>query len=141
MTYALAWALQQGLYQLLTTDAACVSVFGGRVYDAAPPFGPDAEAEGVYLTLGEEEARDWSTGSDTGAEHLVRLDVHAPRQSYGEAKAAAAAVSDAVLSGTMTLPRGRQINARFVDAKTGRDEAGRLRRIEMRFRIVLEDTL
>ncbi|MEM0990721.1 MAG: DUF3168 domain-containing protein [Pseudomonadota bacterium] len=141
MTYALAWPLQQGLYELLTTNAACQAFFGNRVHDAAPPFGPDAAAEGLYLTIGDEEVRDWSTGCDQGAEHFIRLDVHAPRQSYAEAKEAAAAVSDAVLTGPIQLARGALVNARFVDARTARDEAGQLRRIEMRFRIILEDTL
>ena len=141
MTYALAWPLQEGLYSLLTTDPGCTAQLGGRVYETPPPFGPDAAAEGVYLTLGDEEARDWSTSSDQGSEHFVRLDIHAARQSYAEAKAAAAAVSDAVLAGTLSMTRGRLISARFVDAKTDRDEAGQLRRIELRFRQVLEDTL
>ena len=140
MTYALAWPLQEALYTLFTTDPGCVAAFGGRVHDGPPPL-TDAEAEGAYLVLGDEEARDWSTKTDDGAEHLVRVDVYVPRRGYGEAKRAAAAVSDAVLTGAITPARGHVVNARFTDARTDRDQNDALRRIRLRFRITLEDTV
>ena len=139
MTYALAWPLQEALFQLLTTDAACIAAFGGRVFDGPPPL-TRADEEGAYLILGDEEARDWSTKTETGAVHLIQLDVHAPRHGFGDAKRAAAAASDAVLSGAITPSRGHVVNARFVDARTDRDQNDALRRIRMRFRLVLEDT-
>ena len=140
MTYALAWPLQEALFALITSDPSCNSFFGSRVYDFAQPFGDEAEAEGPYLIIGDEEARDWSTASDDGAVHTVRLDVWAPRLSFDEAKRAAGAVSDAVLTGDILPTRGRVINARFIDAKTRRTENDALRGIQMRFRIVVEDT-
>ena len=141
MTYALSWPLQEALFSLISSDPSCASFFGNRIYDFAQPFGPDAEAEGPYLIIGDEEARDWSTASDDGAVHIVRLDVWAPRLSFNEAKRAAGAVSDAVLSGDLVPSRGQVINARFVDAKTRRTENDALRGIQMRFRIVVEDSL
>ncbi|MFK7945443.1 MAG: DUF3168 domain-containing protein [Paracoccaceae bacterium] len=139
MTYALAWPLQEALYSLFTTDAACVVAFDGRVHDGPPPL-TNAEAEGAYLVLGDEEARDWSTKTDDGAVHLVRVDVHVPRRGFGEAKRAAAAVSDAMLTGPISPARGHVVNARFVDARTEREENDALRRIRLQFRITLEDT-
>lgn len=141
MTYALSWPLQEALFSVISADAACTGFFGNRVYDFAQPFGDEAEAEGPYLIIGDEEARDWSTASDDGAVHTVRLDVWAPRFSFNEAKRAAGAVSDAVLTGDISPSRGRVINARFIDAKTRRTENDALRGIQMRFRIVVEDTL
>lgn len=140
MTYALGWPLQEALYAALSADAECAAFFGTRIHDAPPRFGPDAEAEGLYLVIGDERVRDWSTASDEGAVHQVRLDVYAPRRSFAEAKQAAAAVSAVVLNGALALTRGRVVNARFVDARTGRAENDSLRRIAMRFRITLEDT-
>ncbi len=140
MTYALSWPLQKALYELIGTDAACLQHFGQRIYDAAPPFLGEQAPEGIYLTFGDEEVTDWSTGTDAGAVHLVKLTVHAPRRGFSEAKQAASAVSDAILGGALAPSRGRIVNARFVDARTGRSEADALRRIDMRFRITIEDT-
>lgn len=139
MTYALSWPLQQGLFQLISNDAACNTFFGGRIYDA-PPHLAGEEPEGLYLSFGDEQASDWSTASDAGAVHLVTLTVHAPRRGFSEAKQAAAAVSDAVLLGGIMPSRGRVVNARFVDARTRRADADAQRRIDLRFRITLEDT-
>ena len=140
MTYALSWPLQEGIYSAICANQVCGEFFAHRVFDGPAPFQGDAEVEGLFLTLGDEQVRDWSTGTDSGAEHLVTLTVHAPRRSFGEAKQAAAAVSDALLLGAVTLTRGRVINARFTEARTRRLERDALRQIEMRFRFVVEDT-
>jgi hypothetical protein len=141
MTYALSWPLQQALHSAIAADAGCAAFFGPRIYDAAPPFGPDAQAEGLYLTIGDETVVDWSTATDRGARHQVTLTVYAPRHGYAEAKQAAAAVSDVLLDGTLAPERGRIVDARFMGARTRRAEGDALRRIEMRFSIVLEDTV
>ncbi len=140
MTYALSWPLQEGIFSAICADGACVGFFDHRVFDGPAPFQGEAEAEGLFLTLGDEQARDWSTTSDSGAEHIVVLTVHAPRRSFGEAKQAAAAVSDALLAAPLTLSRGRVVNARFAEARTRRLERDALRQVEMRFRFVVEDT-
>ncbi len=140
MTYALAWPLQEALFTALCDEPSCAEHFKGQIYDAPLPFSGDAAPEGLYLILGDEDAQDWSTGSDQGAVHLVSLNIHAPRRGFAEAKRAAAHISDTLLAGGLTLSRGRVVNVRFVDARTHREEADALRRIEMRFRITLEDT-
>ena len=140
MTYALAWPLQEALFTALCQNPLCAEHFNGQIYDAPLPFVGDAAPDGLYLILGDEEAQDWSTASDQGAVHLVSLNIHAPRRGFAEAKRAAAEISDALLAGVLTPSRGRVVNIRFVDARTHREEAGALRRIEMRFRITLEDT-
>ena len=141
MTYALGWPLQQALFATLCESPVCKTHFNGQIFDAPLPFGSEAAPEGLYLIIGDEEVQDWSTTSDAGAVHLVSLNIHAPRRGFSEAKQAAADVSDAILGGTLHLERGRVVNIRFVDANTHREEADQLRRIEMRFRITLEDTV
>lgn len=140
MTYALSWPLQQALYALFCENAVCAEHFAHRIYDAPPPLLEGSAPEGVYLTFGDEEVDDWSTGSDAGAVHIVAITINAPRRGFAEAKQAAAAVSDAILGGGLTPIRGRIVNTRFVDAKTKRAENDALRQITMRFRITLEDT-
>lgn len=141
MTYALSWPLQQGIFQLLSTDADVAALTGGRIFDAPPHQASEADPEGIYLTLGDETVRDWSTATDHGAVHLVSITVHAPRRGFAEAKQVAGAVSDALLNGAIALSRGRVVLARFVEARTRRQENGALRRIEMRFRILVEDSV
>lgn len=141
MTYALAWPLQQGLFALLCESPLCTKHFNGQIFDAPLPFGAEAAPDGLYLIIGDEEVQDWSTATDAGAVHLISLNIHAPRRGFAEAKQAAADISDAILNGALTLERGRVINIRFVDAETHREESDQLRRIEMRFRITLEDTV
>ena len=141
MTYALSWPLQEGMFQLLSTDAAVTALVDGRVYDAPPSLEAEADPDGIYVTIGDESARDWSTATDHGAAHLLTIAVHAPRRGFAEAKQAAAAISDAMLGGAIALTRGRVILVRFVDARTRRREGDALRRIEMRFRVTVEDTV
>lgn len=141
MTYALSWPLQQAVYQLLSADAGVAALVGTRIYDA--PLPPDAEAEpdGLYVTIGDERVEDWSTATDRGAAHTLTIAVHAPRRGFAEAKQAAGAISDALLGGTLALSRGRAVLVRFAGARTRREENDALRRIEMRFRVTLEDTV
>ena len=141
MTYALSWPLQEGLFKLMCDDPACSQVFGHNIFDAAPPATAGAAVpDGVYVTFGDEEVADWSTASGNGAVHLITVSVFAPRRGFAEAKQAASAISDAVLSGAIALTRGKVVNVRFVDARTRRAESDTLRRIDMRYRITVEDS-
>lgn len=138
MTYALAYPLQQALFAALTANPDVATHFADRIHDAPPPHG--AEAAGLTLVIGDEKAEDWSTATDAGAAHVVTLTIHAAQYSFLAAKQAAAAVSDLILAGGLILTRGRVVNARFIDAETKRSQNDAHRRIDLRFRLVLEDT-
>ncbi|MEM7505517.1 MAG: DUF3168 domain-containing protein [Pseudomonadota bacterium] len=139
MTYALAWPLQEAVFQMLSGDSDLMTLVSG-IYDAAPQQVSDAAPEGLYVTIGDEVAEDWSTVTDEGALHTVLISVHAPRRGFSDAKQAAGKISDLLLTSTMTPSRGRVIQTRFVDARTVRAENDALRRIDLRFRVTLEDT-
>lgn len=140
MTYAISWPLQQGIYSLVCGDPTCQSTIGTRVFDAVPLEADGGTADDVYMTFGDEEVQDWSSGSTNGAIHTVTVSVHAPRHGFSDAKQAAAAISDAILSGALTLTRGTVVNVRFVDGRTTRREADGLRQIDLRFRITVQDS-
>lgn len=140
MTYAISWPLQEGIYALVCNDPACSSSLGSRVFDAAPPTTEGTMPDDVYMTFGDEEVQDWSTSSTQGAVHTVSISVHAPRHGFADAKQTAAAISDAILSGALTLTQGTVVNVRFVDARTVRQEADTFRRIDLRFRITVQDS-
>jgi hypothetical protein len=139
MTYALSWPLQEGVFALLNADPGIAALLGGRVYDAPPPIEAEGDSDGVYVTIGDESARDWSTATDNGASHLLSISVYAPRRGFADAKQVAGAISDTLLGGGIAMSRGRVVLVRFVDARTRREEGDALRRIDMRFRVTVED--
>ena len=66
-----SFALQKAFFLKLTADAALAALLGGaRIYDDVPVRG-----EFPYVTFGQTTERDWSTGTDDGAEHVVTLHV------------------------------------------------------------------
>ncbi|MEM8790801.1 MAG: DUF3168 domain-containing protein [Pseudomonadota bacterium] len=139
MTYALAWPLQEAVFQLLSGDAGLTALVGG-IYDAAPQQVSDAAVDGLYVTIGDEVAEDWRTATDTGALHTLLISVHAPRRGFADAKQAAGLISDLLVGAEPAMSRGRIVQIRFIDARTARAENDALRRIDLRFRITLEDT-
>ena len=67
-------SLRKALHAALAADAALAALLGGaRIHDEAP-----RGAEPPYLTFGDARARDWSTGTDKGAEHALVIDADAP---------------------------------------------------------------
>ena len=138
MTYALAWPLQQAVFARLRADPAVTALLGDAIHDAAPQ---EPGLAGLHATLGDEKATDWSTATDRGAEHVIRVTVHAPAAGFAEAKRAAAAISDALLNAPLAPARGHVVCAAFLDAQTRRAEDDALREIVLRFRILIEDTL
>jgi len=140
MTYALSAALQTAVYERLTADPALMALVGQDIYDAAPPVAP-AEAPDLHVTLGEERVRDGSTKTSSGAVHDFTVTVHARTEGFSRPKAAAAAVCEALLPGTLTLGRGHLVDLRLLSVRADRGRINRPRRVEMRFRAVLEDTM
>jgi hypothetical protein len=65
MSYGVAAALQQAVYQHLVQDATLMALVGGAIFDAVPP----GTAPGTFVLLGPEEVRDLSDVSGGGAEH------------------------------------------------------------------------
>ncbi len=71
MAASTGWSLRRGIYQALAGSPALGSMLGGtRIYDDPPQA-----ASYPFITLGQSTLRDWSTGSEGGAEHLVTLHV------------------------------------------------------------------
>ena len=66
-----SWSLQRGVYQALAGSVDLTTLLGGiRVYGDAPQAAPYP-----FITLGQSVVRDWSTGTEDGAEHLLTLHV------------------------------------------------------------------
>jgi hypothetical protein len=138
MTYAFGWSLQKALMSALRANPAVAAIVGDRVHDAAPPGAGRPGA--AYVLLGDEKTAPWSTASDAGAAHDVSISAVTSEPGFATAKALAAAVSEAVL-GVGGLERGRVVDVRFLGARTRRSRSDEGRRVDMRFRVVIEDTV
>ncbi|MBW7921211.1 MAG: DUF3168 domain-containing protein [Rubellimicrobium sp.] len=133
MSYAVAAALQAAVYQRLAGDDALAALTGGAIYDALPP----GILPGLYVALGPEAARDRSDGSGHGAEHDFTVSVVTDSAGFAPAKAAAAAISDALVDAPLQLARGRLLRLDFLQARAARN--GEERQIDMTFRARVED--
>ena len=136
MSYGTAGALQGAIYQALQADAGLTALIGDKVYDEMPP-GP---IEGTYVSLGDGEVRDISDQTGGIADHRFTLSVVSDAEGYAPAKAAAIAATDALLPAALTLTRGRVVSLTFQRARARRVRAGQVRRIDLIFRAIVEDT-
>jgi hypothetical protein len=128
MSYAMTAALQAALYAALAGDDTVASLSGGAIHDALPP-GP---LPPIYLLLGPERARDASDKTGAGAVHDVPITVVSTGAGFADAKALAAAVSDALAGADLALARGRLVSLAFLRARARVTDGGR--EIELWFR-------
>jgi hypothetical protein len=132
MTHA-ALALQRAALAALAADAAVAALVGDRIHDAAP-----RAAAFPYVSFGEGTVRDWSTGTEEGAE--LRLVLHAwsrergKRETWAILEALKAVLHDAALE----LEDHRLVNLRFEFADAAADPDGITWHGVIRFRAVTE---
>ncbi|MDO8838512.1 MAG: DUF3168 domain-containing protein [Parvibaculum sp.] len=127
-------ALQKAVYAALAADAALAALVAARIYDNPPD-----DVGLPYLTLGESETRDWSTGESRGAEHLLSLHAFSRRGGRAEAKEILAAVGARLHDAALTLEGHALVNLRLRDSETRREADGTTWRGTIRFRAVTEE--
>ena len=135
MSYAMSQALQAAVYARLAEDPALETLVGTAVFDALPP----GDVPALYVALGPEKVRDASDADGRGAIHEFTISVVTDLAGFAAAKTAAAAVSDALVSGPLTLERGQVLSLRFQKAAAARVGTGDTRRIDLIFRARLSD--
>ncbi len=135
MSFAMSGPLQAAVYDALTADAALGAIVGTAVYDAIP----SGALPPIYVRLGSEDVRDASDGSGAGAMHRLTVSVITSGPGFAQAKAAAAAISDLLHEGALTLSRGRLVYMRFERARVARVESAATRQIDLRFAARVQD--
>lgn len=135
MSYGAAAALQAAIYQRLMADTALDALVGSAIYDAAPP----GTALGTYVSLGPEVVRDASSQTERGAVHEFTVSVVTDAAGFQNAKAVAAAVSDALTGATLVLARGHLVGLWFLRGRARRVEEADVRRIDLFFRARIQD--
>lgn len=136
MSYAVAAALQQAVFDVLRLDPEVASLTGGAVFDAWPT----GQVPDTYVTLGPEDAVDRSDASGAGAEHRFTIVATTSDAGFGGLKQIAGAISAALTGADLTLSRGRVVGLWFDRARARRTgTGGALRTITLRFRARVED--
>ncbi len=135
MSYGVSAALQAAVFGQLSADTALGDLVGGAIYDAIPP----GSLPSLYVVLGPETARDASDKTGSGAMHEFTVTVVTESAGFASAKAAAAAVSDALIDADLTLTRGQLVALNFYKAKAARVGTGDMRQINLTFRARVAD--
>lgn len=134
MPLAAEWSLQKAVFAALSADATLSGLIGaGRIHDDAPQ-----QTVFPYLTLGQSTARDWSTATDEGAEHVLTLHVWSRAAGKKEAHAIMRALRQALHDQSLTLEDHRLVNLRHDFSETARDPDGETVHGIVRFRAVTE---
>lgn len=132
MSYASSAALQAALFGRLS---ALPALAGVPVLDAVP----HGSRPGTFVLIGPEEVRDQSDKSSAGAEHRVTISVISDAEGFLAAKSLAVAISDSLAGSVPVLARGRIVGVWFLRAVARRLSEGRVRRIDMTFRVRVEN--
>ena len=137
MSYGVAAALQTAVFQRLRADSALDALVGAQIFDALPT----GALPPLYVVLGAEDVRDASDKTGAGAWHQFTVTVVTQSAGFATAKAAAAAVSDALVDAPLMLDRGSLVSLHFLKAKAARVGSGSIRQINLIFRArVADDT-
>lgn len=135
MSYGVAMALQAAVFQRLQAHAPLGALVGAAIYDALPT----GILPPIYVAIGPETVRDRSDKTGRGAEHEFTVSVVTEASGFATAKAAAAAVSDALVDADLALGRGRLVALTFYRAIAARIGSGDQRQIDLIFRARVED--
>ena len=129
-----AQALQAAIYARLTGDATLAALIGvDGVHDRlliAP--------ERPYVRIAGLETRDWSTASEPGEEHLVKLEARSGEGGNRAVQEIAARVRALLDDAALVLTGATLINLQHQKTRTGRDAKGKGHVAEMQFRAVTE---
>lgn len=129
-----AWALQQSVFSALAGNATLVALLGApRVYDDVPQATPFP-----YVTFAQSQARDWSTGTEDGAEHILTLHVWSRAKGRKETHEIMDAVRAALHDQPLGLTAHRLVNIRHEFSEARRDPDGETYHGIVRYRAVTE---
>lgn len=134
MTFSTEIALRRAIRDRLLASAPLTERLGApKVHDEAP-----RNARAPYIVFTQSEARDWSTMTEQGAEHLVALEVWSEKPGAREALEIAGAVANLLHEADLPLHGARCVHARITSVETLRQNANRFVRARIRLRALVE---
>lgn len=138
MSLSLSGELQGAIYTALVNDATLVGLVGTEIYDAPLPSGGNLP-DGEHVTLGEESVKPFNSMTSRGSVHDFDIFVHSTASGFSAAKDVIKAIGDVLDDASLSLIGGNLIRLQFLKARARRGVAPELRRVELRFRAVLEE--
>lgn len=133
MTLMADLALQQAIYAELSTDSALGALVGDRIYDEVP-----GGTAFPYLTLGESRMEAWTTGTEDGATHRIRLSAYSRAGGRSEVKRILGLVHGLLDDADLMLAGHELISMNFNELSTAREPNGITWRGVVGFRAVTE---
>ncbi len=129
-----ALALRRAIHARLISDAPLVSRLGGQsIYDAPP-----RNASMPYVAYGPVRSRDWSTATETGAEHSIEIEIWSEYHGAQEAIEIAALVVQSLASASLQPDGQELVLLRCNTIDTRREKAGRFVVARLTFRALTE---
>lgn len=134
MIAAAALEMRKAIVTALLADSILATMLGSaKIHDEAP-----RNQQPPYVTLGDLRSRDWSTGSDRGAEHILALDVWSSHHGTREALEIADRVATVLEGAALAMTGHRLISLALQSTETRRENGARFMRARQTFRIVTE---
>jgi len=134
MAEVASWALQRGVYQALAGSLDLTTLLAGvRVYDHAPQ-----SALYPFIILGQSVIRDWSTGTEDGAEHNLTLHVWSRTGGKKQVLEIIEAIKDVLHDQPLALPDHHLVNLRHEFSEARLDPDGDTFHGVVRYRAVTE---
>jgi hypothetical protein len=129
-----SWALQRAVYLALTDSPGLTALLGGaRIYDDAPQSAPYP-----FITLGQSVMRDWSTGTEDGAEHELTLHVWSRAGGKRQVQEIIEAIKAALHDKPLSLEDHYLVNLRYEFSEARLDPDGDTFHGIVRYRAVTE---
>jgi hypothetical protein len=134
MAEVASWALQRAVYQALAASSDLTTLLeGARIYDDAPQA-----AAFPFITLGQSVIRDWSTGTEDGAEHSLTLHVWSRGGGKKQTLEIVEAIKDVLHDQPLLLADHHLINLRHEFSEARLDPDGDTFHGIVRYRAVTE---
>ncbi len=134
MAAVASWALQRGVYQALAGSLDLTTLLGGvRVYGDVPQAAPYP-----FITLGQSVIRDWSTGTEDGAEHSLTLHVWSRSGGKKQVLEIIEAIRDVLHDQPLALADHHLVNLRHEFSEARLDPDGDTFHGIVRYRAVTE---
>lgn len=129
-----AGALQQAVFERLGGDAGLTALVGeNRIHDRLVE-----KAALPHVLFAAMDSRDWSTSTESGEEHTLRLEVWSDENGKRLVQSIAAAIKLALHDQPLALSGHRLVNLRLVASVLKREPKSRRHQAALTFRAVTE---
>ncbi len=126
--------LQSRVYETLTANQDLTTILGGpQIFDDVP-----GNSKPPYITFGNAAHFDWSTGTETGMEHLLSIEVWSKVDGRKEVLEIAQTAEDALATMSPQLQESYLINFRHESTEVERNVKTGLFRARINYRAVTE---